>query len=289
MARSDWNRPSEFGAPEDRRRIKIILSYNGAYYCGWQKQKEGKSVQGEIEKAVAAITGLSDDQVLGSGRTDSGVHAYGQTAHIETRNKKIPARAFALRLNQLLPPSIRIREAEEVDNSFHCRFSAMAREYRFFIKESSTRNAFDDTQYLFIKSFPPLELLNSYAEKIVGTHDFSTFCGSGDKSLSHYRDIYESVFYFTEDQFNEKVLVYKICGNAFLYHMVRSITGTLLWLANNEKEPSEFEKILESKERSKAGPTAKPGGLYLWRICYNSEEYKWFEEKYGNKRKPGSK
>lgn len=284
MSRSDWNRPDRFSAPEGRRRIKLVLSYNGACYYGWQKQAFGPSVQEEIEKAVKKITSLSDDVVLGSGRTDSGVNAYGQVAHIETSNYNIPAKAFYLRLNQLLPLSIRIRSAEDVDSSFHCRFSAMAREYRFFIKEKNSMNAFDEGKFLFINNFPDINLLNSYATEIVGTHDFTTFCGSGDMSESHYRDMYESSFSYEEDIFGNKVLVYKICGNAFLYRMVRSITGTLLWLAQKNGSVSDFKEILDSKDRQKAGPTAKPNGLYLWRISYNPEEYQWFEEKYGKRR-----
>ena len=281
MSRKDWRRPEKFDAAVGRRRIGLLLAYNGKEFCGWQSQDSGRSVQDTILKAVKELTKMQNIEVCGSGRTDSGVHAWGQVAHIEMDDCTIPVRAFYSGLNAFLPPDVRIRDAWEAGSSFHARYSAMAREYRYFCKEGSGNDCFENGLVTVIKKFPDIELLNSYAEQIVGTHDFTTFASSKDICPSKVRDIYEAEFSFTTSKFNEKLLVFRICGNAFLYHMVRSLVGTMLEMASDGKDVEEFKKILDAKDRTSCGKTASPDGLYLWRISYDPEEYRWFEERYG--------
>lgn len=282
MARSDWKRPKEFSAPEGRRRIALEVSYDGRAFCGWQAQKDGVSVQDTLKAAVQRLTGQNNVEICGSGRTDSGVHAMGQVAHAEIDDCSIPAVAFCNGLNSFLPVSVRVRKSWDVPRSFHARYSAMAREYRYFFKEQYGKDCFSDGLITNIKSFPDKALLDSYASVLIGTHDFTTFTAASDQCPSKVRDIYESEFMFTETVFGEKVLCYRICGNAFLYHMIRSLTGTMMEMAAAGKSSEQFKNLLESKDRSLCGKTAPSDGLYLWRVSYDENEYMWFEERYGH-------
>ena len=283
MARSDWRRPKDFSAPEGRRRVALEVSYDGRQFCGWQSQIDEKSVQDTIKEAVTRLVGDRNVQIVGSGRTDSGVHAYGQVAHAEFDSCDIPVKAFYAGLNSILPSGVRIRRSWDVDRSFHARYSAMAREYRYFCKVGEGRDCFSDGLVTVIKTFPDFDLLNGYAKEIVGTHDFSTFTSAKDDCPSKVRDIYESDFSWTQSTYGEKVLCYRICGNAFLYHMVRSLVGTMLEMGQNSLPVQDFVDALEAKDRSRAGKTASPDGLYLWRVSYDEDEFKWFEEEYGKR------
>jgi len=277
MSRADWRRPPLKPLKEGVRRFAITISYDGGVYAGWQVQNDAITVEGEIEKALQQMLG-EKIVVEGSGRTDSGVHALGQVAHFDITNPTIPSRAFLLGLNGKLPLSIRILSCHEVDGTFHARFTAMAREYCYSIKRVRETLPFDAGYVLRVRELPDLDLLNSYAKYLVGTHDFTTFTSSGDICPSKWRDIYESYWTMEKDRYGYDVLTYTICGNAFLYHMVRSLVGTQLEFANKQRPSSDFRDILEKKQRSLCGRTADSCGLYLKRISYDSDEYAWFEE-----------
>lgn len=282
MARTDWKRPSTFEAPQGRRRIALELSYDGRSFCGWQSQTDEVSVQSTVKDAVIRLTGQENVEVIGSGRTDSKVHAYGQVAHIELDDCSIPSRAFCMGLNSFLPYSIRIRRSWDVPNSFHARYSAMAREYRYFLIEKSGHDSFEEGLVTFYRKLPDTDLLQSYARCLVGTHDFTTFSSAKDICPSKMRDIYESRFEWTTDMYGNRVLCYTICGNAFLYHMVRSLVGSMIQFALEGRTAEQFRQALDAKDRRQCGKTADPDGLYLWRISYDPEEYRWFEERYGH-------
>lgn len=278
MARSDWHRPQVEPVDENSRRIKLVISYDGTAFHGWQSQNNGISVQNVIESALKEITGI-DISVLGSGRTDRGVHALGQVAHFDVpKSITIPADKYALAINSKLPKSVRILSSEEPEGLFHARFTAMAREYKYFVKANCDMFPFDEKHITGVHHLPSLDVLNSYAELIKGTHDFTTFCSARDDCQSKFRDIYESYWTETRDIYGKRVFVYTVCGNAFLYHQVRSMVGTMLTLAQSEADSSLFKEILESKDRSRALKTALSDGLYLARISYDEEEYRWFEE-----------
>lgn len=277
MARSNWRRPPLEPIAEGKRRIRMTVSYQGPHYNGWQKQTNSHAVTQEIEDAIHTITGETV-LVVGSGRTDSGVHAIGQVCHFDLSNQKIKGEAFALALNRLLPPDIRILSSSQVDGTFHARYTSMARMYRYYFKEERDMTPFDIQQVGKVRNFPDLELLNQYAEVLKGTHDFTTFTASKDCCESKVRDIYESYWAYETDRFGSRVLTYTICGNAFLYKMVRSLVGSMMEFANTKMEKARFAEIFASKDRSLAGRTASPWGLYLYRISYDEEEYAWFEE-----------
>lgn len=283
MAREDWKRPTQFSADEGRRRVALEVSYDGRAFNGWQCQNNAISVQDTLKEAIVKLIGDKNVEVVGSGRTDSGVHAYGQVAHAEFDDCSIPAKAFCQGLNAFLPISVRVRKAWDVEPSFHARYSAMAREYRYFCRSDMGHDCFEDGLVTILREFPDFDLLNEYAAVLVGTHDFTTFASAKDDCPSKFRDIYESEFSWTNDVYGRKVLCYKICGNAFLYHMVRSLVGSMLEFASAKKSVQEFVQALEAKDRSRAGKTAPSDGLYLWRVSYDPEEYRWFEDKYGRK------
>lgn len=277
MSRKDWKRPALTPLSDDLRRIRITVSYDGSAFHGFQRQDNGNSVQEALENALKAMK--LDAIVQGSGRTDSGVHALGQVCHFDIpKTSTIPAEKFKIALNTNLPKTIKIIDSQEVDGSFHARFTTMAREYRYFAKDSSSALPFDERYVGIFKKLPDISLLNSYAELLFGTHDFTTFSSARDICPSKVRDIYESKWYEEKDRFGSRVLVYKVVGNAFLYHQVRSMVGTMIESGNLGETKQCFKERLDSKLRSKALRTAPAEGLYLARICYDEDEYAWFEE-----------
>jgi tRNA pseudouridine38-40 synthase len=277
MARVDWNRPPLPPLEEGVKRYALTVSYDGRAFNGWQRQKNGVGVEQAIEKALFKMLG-DDIRIIGAGRTDSGVHALGQVCHFDTTHLNIPSYAYLNVLNCKLPPTVRILKCVEVDGSFHSRYSAYAREYKYYFKRENEMTASDNGFISKAKKLPDLDLLNSFAKCLQGTHDFTTFTSVGDVSPSKCRDIFESYWSMEKDKWGYDVLVYTICGNAFLYKMVRSIVGTQMVYAYKKKSVEEFKEALLSKNRKKAETTASPNGLFLYRISYDEDEYRWFEE-----------
>ena len=280
MARSDWNRPALEPIEEGKRRIKLIVSYDGTPYSGWAFQETVPTVVAALQKAIYTMI-REEVEVIGSGRTDSGVHARYQVCHFDITHPNIGSKRFKPALNSLLPPSIRILEAEEVDSTFHARYTTMGRTYRYYFKREEELLGFDENRVAKLKVFPDFTLLEGYAKILIGTHDFTTFGAASDKSTSTVRDIYESYWKMETDRFGYDLLTYTITGNAFLHKMVRSLTGSMLQFANRGDSVESFSERLAAKDRFLAGRTAPACGLYLYRITYDEEEYAWFEEEYG--------
>jgi tRNA pseudouridine38-40 synthase len=249
------------------RNIALRVSYDGTNFLGWQRQSEagagkGRTVQEEIERALAKMHGHPVD-LFGSGRTDSGVHAAGQVANFHTDIASIPAERFVPALNSMLPRDVRIMSSREVPHSFHARFDARARTYRFFIYCGKHPLATDLPYVWYLGRWPDIAKLNRMASCLTGEIDCSTFTAAGDQSKSRSRYLYGARF-FPE---GEK-LVFEISANAFLWKMVRSITGTLIDLENRAAAVEEFARILDSRDRRRAGPTAPGEGLFLWDVRY---------------------
>lgn len=275
MSRKDWKRP-DVEMPSEGKRIKLTVSYDGSFFHGWQEQNDALTVQETIRRELCSILG-TDVVLSGSGRTDAGVHAIGQVAHFDTTSRIEPSK-WAVILNSRLPSSVRIISSEEVDGVFHARFTTMAREYWYFIKKWDDMLPFDEGRVTALKRLPGLELLNSYASVIRGTHDFTTFCSSRDICPSKVRDIYISQWSEEKDGWGRPFLKYRVVGNAFLYHQVRSMVGTMVECALNEEDTRAFEERLSSRDRTRALRTYPSSGLYLARISYDEDEYSWFEE-----------
>ena len=215
------------------RNIKLIIEYDGKGFNGWQKQPSKLNIQGEIEKAIGEITGEEID-LIASGRTDAGVHSLGQTANFKT-NSKIDIEKFAFAINSKLKKSIRIKNAEEVDERFHSRYSVKSKKYRYIINNSIHGSAiFRDMEYHF-----PIKLdiskMKEAAKFFEGEHDFKAFKASGTSSKSSVRKIYKAEVFQNDDR-----ICIELTGNGFLYNMVRIISGTLLDVGVGKIKPQEI-------------------------------------------------
>lgn len=250
------------GEEGEVRRIKLTAAYDGTDFCGWQIQNKDRSVQQVIEEALARLH-KHPVRVVGAGRTDSGVHALGQTLHFDTDRASIPAEKFVPALNSLLPPDVRIRNGIEAGHAFHARRDAHSREYRYHLSVIDEHSPFSKPYTLSVRSLPDVRLLQQYASQLVGVHDFTTFSAAGDVSPTKIRHIIAASWYPAGSQ-----LVFRVVGNAFLWKMVRSLTGTMLDLAERGAPRRAFEEILESRDRGSAGTTASAKGLFLYKVNY---------------------
>jgi len=257
------------------RNILLTLSYDGSDFCGWQRQeiKEGqppqRTVQEEVEKALEKIH-KEKITLYGSGRTDSGVHAMAQAANFYTPIESIPAENFVRALNAFLPKDIRILTAKEVPEAFNSRKSASSRIYRYFISYGEELPANNSRYVWHIPKYQPdLSRLNHFASCLRGELDCSSFAASGDASLSNNRYIDDAHFFIQKDIWGNNLLVFQIEANAFLWKMVRTLTGTLVSLDKSNAPLDSMQKILEARDRKKAGLTAPPTGLFLYQIKFD--------------------
>ena len=257
------------------RNSLLTISYDGTDFCGWQRQddKDGgeanRTVQGEIEKALEKLH-KEKITLYGSGRTDSGVHALGQAANFYSPIESIPAANYVRALNTFLPDDVRILEACEVDESFNARKSATSRSYRYFISLGDAVPANNARFSWFVANYQPdLKRLNKYCACLKGEIDCASFAASGDDSLSTNRYIDGARFFMQKDIWGKDLLVFEIEANAFLWKMVRTLTGTLINLDKNAAPDDAMKKILDSRDRTKAGVTAPPTGLFLYQIKFD--------------------
>lgn len=257
------------------RNILLTISYDGTDFCGWQRQddKDGgeanRTVQGEVEKALEKLH-KQKITLYGSGRTDSGVHALAQAANFYTPIDSIPAENFVRALNAFLPEDVRILEACEVDEDFNARKSATSRMYRYFISLGQAVSANNARFSWQVPNYEPnLEQLNKYCECLKGEIDCASFAASGDDSVSTNRYIDGARFFIQKDIWGADLLVFEIEANAFLWKMVRTLTGTLVNLDKTNAPDDAMEKILLAKDRTKAGVTAPPTGLFLYKIKFD--------------------
>jgi len=249
------------------RTLKLALAYDGTDFSGWQVQPETATIQGTLSTAIGRLTG---EKVLpqGSGRTDAGVHALGQVATFTTESP-MPAENFVKALNDILPASIRVLEASDVPPDFHARKSALAKTYHYRIYRTAICPPVL-ARYVWHYPYPLDEAaMSAAAATLVGEHDFSSFAagnperGLDECELSNVRRIVSSVW---ERQPEE--LVYTVCGNGFLHHMVRNLVGTFILVGKGTLKPGDLKRILDARDRSAAGATAPPTGLYLVSVEY---------------------
>ena len=203
------------------RNIKIIIEYNGKGFNGWQKQPGKLNIQGEIERAIQEVTG-EQVELYASGRTDAGVHSFGQTANFKIENN-IPVEKIPLALNSKLKKTIVIQSAEEVEENFHARYSCKGKKYRYVINNSTCGSAiYRDFEYHLPMELD-IEKMKEASKYFIGEHDFKAFKSSGTSSKSSVRTIYNIEI----NQDKERISI-EYTGNGFLYNMVRILTGTLV-------------------------------------------------------------
>ncbi len=244
------------------KNFKLLIEYDGGGYHGWQRQADQPTIQEEIEKALFKITG-ERIVLIGSGRTDAGVHAMGQVANfrLKTRHNQM---VFQKALNSLLLDDIVITDCREVPETFHARFDAIAKTYHYHILNRDIPSAINRRFSWFIRKPLDIKAMKTSLSHIIGLHDFKSFEGAGSPRVHTNREIFHAALEKKEDG----RLTFKIEANGFLRFMVRNIVGTLVEVGAGKITPDDFKLILESKDRAKAGPTAPAHGLFLVRVEY---------------------
>jgi tRNA pseudouridine38-40 synthase len=245
------------------RNLKLIIEYDGTDYSGWQKQANARSIQGEIENALAQI--LREEVTLnGAGRTDAGVHARGQVANFTT-GSSVDCQTLVRGLNGILPEDIAICSAEEVADDFHARFSAVRRRYCYTIARRPV--ALERKTAWFLTYVLDQQLLDRAAELILGTHDFRSYCRV-ESTLDHYRCSVDESRWERSPGF----LRYRISANRYLHGMVRSLVGTMVDVARGYMPLSNFELLFELRDRTQAGMAAPARGLVLEKVEYRTAD-----------------
>lgn len=245
------------------KRIKLLIQYNGTNYSGWQKQKNGNSIQSEIESAIRK--GLGDEtEVFASGRTDAGVHAKAQVAHFDT-NTQIDGKKIYKILNRYLCEDIKILDSEEVDSSFHARFSVKRKTYEYKFYASEVVMPLLEFNHTKISSKFDFKKAKSVLKYFVGTHDFRSFCSTNTNTTSTVRTIYKISLSKSKD---ENIYFLRITGNGFLYNMVRIIAGTIVEVGLGSIKKEDIKTIFEKNDRTLAGKTMPAKGLTLLKVEY---------------------
>lgn len=245
-----------------KRRVKLIISYDGTNYCGWQVQINGITVEEVINRELSRMLG-EDIAVIGASRTDSGVHALGNVAVFDTFSK-IPPEKMCFALNQRLPDDIRIQDSCEVPLDFHPRYCDSTKTYEYKILNRRFDNPVMRLYTHFVYMPLDYEKMQEAAKYLVGEHDFKSFCSARTQITDTVRTIY-SLDVSKEDD----IIKIRISGNGFLYNMVRIIVGTLIKVGLKVYPPEYVKEILEACDRNVAGPKAPAKGLTLIGIVYN--------------------
>ncbi len=243
------------------RNIKLVLSYDGSEFSGWQVQPGLRTVQDTIERTLDTIL-KNKTRILAAGRTDAGVHAFGQVATFLTESM-IPEDALLRAANSMLPADVSVISVQEAGLDFHPRYSARSKTYIYAVNMSPVKNPLLSRYALHMKHQLDIKAMESAAQLFLGEHDFASFMGVGTPVKSTVRNIKESEIFISGD-----MLYYAIKGNGFLRHMVRNIVGTLLEVGKGKTDFSDIKRIIDSRNRAEAGPTAPPQGLYLVSVEY---------------------
>ncbi len=246
----------------ETKRVRLVVAYDGTNYHGWQIQNNGVTIESELNKALSALLG-EPIEVIGASRTDSGVHALGNIAVFDT-TARMPAEKISYALNQRLPEDIRIQKSEEVAGDWHPRHCDSRKTYEYRIYRGEF--AMPVKRLYSYHTYRPLnvEKMQEAAAYLVGEHDFKSFCQTGAQVESTVRTLYTCE---VEEQGSD--LVIRVCGNGFLYNMVRIIAGTLLDVGMEKRSPESMKEVLAACDRSAAGPTAPAHGLMLMKYEFS--------------------
>lgn len=243
----------------------VKLKYNGSNYVGWQVQKNGMSVQQRVQQAIESLYG-HHSSVTGCSRTDSGVHANGYCFCFDLPKELEPVRVVAA-LNYALPQDMGVFDCEVVPDDFHPRYDAVAKEYVYKLYDGRSRNPFLENLAYHYNGTLDVQLMNLAAQQFVGEHDFRSFMASG----STIEDTVRTIFYCNAYRMDDHVEI-RICGDGFLYKMVRIIVGTILSVNERKINVEDISDIIKAKDRTKSGKTAPPHGLYLNKVFYDVKE-----------------
>ncbi len=251
--------------PSTLQKYKLLISYDGTSYSGWQVQLNAPSIQEEIEKALYIFFKVPI-RLIGSGRTDAGVHAVGQVAHFESPKRVDPYR-FLPALNGMIPKDIRIKEIEEVPNTFHAQHSAYSKIYHYHVCREAIIDPFVRRYRTHYHRSLDLPLLKEATKLFLGEHDFTTFANIGSNTHTSVRHLIRLDYIEQEGGFR-----LEFEGSGFLYKMVRNITGVLFDIARGRLLMDEIPKLFAAKDRRKIGMAAPASGLFLMHVRYKVEE-----------------
>jgi len=250
-------------------KFKLIIAYDGAAYQGWQVQKIGTGVQEKVEHALAKLF-PSKPRLHGSSRTDTGVHALGMVAHFEVPSCNMDGRKLALALNHWLPEDVRVLSASRAAATFHARFDAKGKQYRYFVWNHTAMNPLIRGTAWQVPRPLALKAMREAAALFIGKHDFKSFAANRNYEME------TTVRTLTRCDFkkNGSLLTFFIEGDGFLYKMCRGIVGTIVQVGLGKFPASEIKPMLAQKDRRVAGMTAPAQGLVLWKVFYSTQKRK---------------
>ena len=248
-----------------KRNILLVVEYDGTEFSGWQRQVEERTVQGELERALREVAG-EELTVAGAGRTDAGVHAWGQVAVFLTKCQ-MPPEAFAPALNSILPADVSVVESREVPREFHPRKDAEGKIYLYRVLNRLVRPAVERRRVWHVHVPLDVELMREGARHLVGFHDFTSFA-TGRRGKNNYRELWR----LDVSGRAEGEIEFVLEGSGFLYQMVRTIVGSLVEVGRGKEKPGWTKEALDARDRTAAGPTAPPWGLYLVRVNYEGRD-----------------
>ena len=245
-------------------RYKLTIAYDGTKFHGFQRQNELRTVQGAVEKALTKMTKGKQVDVVGSGRTDAGVHAIGQVIHFDYPGM-MPAENMLRAINSLMPLDVLVKQAEIVDEDFHARFGVKKKTYQYRVDCGHYTDPF---KRFYTGHYPyklDVDKIQIALKDLVGEHDFTSFAASGGVIENKVRTIYSATAVYNK---NNDELVFEFTGNGFLYNMVRILVATLLEIGNGRRDVHDFLRLFEVKDRQEARGTAPASGLYLKEVFY---------------------
>ena len=246
------------------KRYFMTFSYDGSDFCGYQKQPKSRTVQGEIESVLKKINGDKEVSVVASGRTDAGVHAMNQKAHFDM-DTTMDIDKLIHSMNSMLPEDIHVKTLEEVSDNFHARFDATGKEYIYLINMGDYNPLERKYVYQHDKKLDVVEMERAM-KYLEGTHNFKAFTKVDEEKDDYVRTLSQTNLIRDLKDVNEITLVF--IGTGFLRYMVRNIVGTLIEIGEGKRRSEEIIDILKSEDRTKAGKTANPEGLYLKNVFY---------------------
>lgn len=244
------------------KRIAITIEYNGKNYCGWQKNGESKSIERELELAFTSIfnTRIS---VVASGRTDAGVHAVAQVAHVDIPSEFSSLKTLLKKVNELLPCDIRVTSIKEVSSKFHARYNVKSKTYLYKCYVSSVSSPLREGLYAHVNSVLDVQKIKQAADLFIDKHNFKAFCSSGGDSESFDREIISIDVVKHGDE-----LSFYVKGKGFLYNMVRLIVGSLIKVGQNKLTLEQLKDAINTGEKENLGEKMPPYGLYLYKVEY---------------------
>jgi len=267
MSELDWVYTPNCKIPEGQnlpvgiKRYAAVVSYDGSAFCGFQKQKHSPSVQQELERALSSVAN-AELVVSCAGRTDTAVHASYQVIHFDTAAERT-GRNWLKGANSQLPDSISLLWAEQVPESFHARFSATSRTYRYVMHSSCARPAILSQGLTWVRYPLDIEPMQEACQYLLGEQDFSAFRGAGCQSHSPFRNITRAKIIRVG-----QLIVFEVSANAFVLHMIRNMVGSLMEVGFGRKQPDWIAELIDGKDRCKSAATAAPNGLYLVDVVY---------------------